>query len=70
VWKSNTFFVSKRFIERVIDYSSRAFIKSNKDDTEPAIDGGVREFLIILNVTLVQGVFNKESKGCASYLYK
>ena len=69
MWKSNTFFVRKRFIERVID-SKRAFIKSNKDDTEPAIDGGVREFLIILNVTLVQGVFNKESKGYASYLYK
>ncbi len=70
MWKSNKFFVRKRFIERVIDCSRRAFIKSNKDDTEPAIDGGVREFLIILNVTLVQGVFNKESNGCASYLYK
>ena len=69
MWKSNTCFVRKRFIERVINYSKSAFIKSNKDDKEPAIDGGVREFLIMLKVTLTQGVFTKELKGWASYLY-
>jgi len=55
--------VRKRFIEIVIDCSNKAFIKSNKDDTEPAIDGGVIEFLIILKVTFTHGVFTRELKG-------
>ena len=63
MWKSKTFYVRKIFIEIVIDFSNKAFNKSNKDDTEPAIDGGVREFLMILKVTFTHGVLTKELKG-------